>query len=138
MNGIPTRRRIATTALAPAILGLLACSTPVAKVAAPVSAAAPAPVAGAARGGVFGVPMCVVSIDRDAGMVTFVPPDATTPGEAVALPFRAIAGFAPGDLVTLSPATDAKVGPGVAVKSAGAGECSRFVAAAKHHHGSHH
>lgn len=137
MNAIPTRRHVAATALAPALLGLLgmlglaACSTPVAKVAAPAAAA---PAAAAARGGVFGAPLCVVSIDRDAGMVTFVPPDAANPGEAVALPFRAIGGFAAGDLVTLSPATDAKIGPGVKVVSAGARECSRFAGAAHHHH----
>ena len=74
--------------------------------------------------GIYDMEMCVMSIDQESKLVTFMSPNRENPNAAVAFAFKTISGFKKGDLVKLQPADDAKAGqPTVKVLEAGASRC---------------
>lgn len=76
--------------------------------------------------GIYDIELCVVSIDKDAKVVTFIAPNPENPNAAVAFVFKKIAGFKKGDLVKLKPAAEASAGqPTVKLMEAGSKKCRR-------------
>jgi hypothetical protein len=75
--------------------------------------------------GIYDIELCVVSIDKDAKVVTFIAPNPENPNAAVAFVFKHIKGFKKGDLVKLKPAAEstAKGEPTVKVLEASSKKC---------------
>ncbi len=74
--------------------------------------------------GIYDEEMCVMSIDQESKLVTFMSPNRENPNAAVAFAFKTIEGFKKGDLVKLKPAAEAKAGqPTVKVLEAGSSKC---------------
>jgi hypothetical protein len=74
--------------------------------------------------GIYDEEMCVVSLDAETKMVTFMVPDREDPNAAVAFAFKKIEGFKRGDLVKLVPAASDKAGqPTVKVIEAASAKC---------------
>jgi hypothetical protein len=74
--------------------------------------------------GIYDEEMCVMSIDQESKLVTFMSPNRENPNAAVAFAFKTIEGFKKGDLVKLKPSAEAKTGqPTVKVLEAGSSKC---------------
>lgn len=74
--------------------------------------------------GIYDIELCIVSIDKEAKVVTFIAPNPENPNAAVAFVFKQIKGFKKGDLVKLKPAAEGKAGqPVVKVIEAGSKKC---------------